>query len=287
MSELDGVRDDVDPEESVTDETAEQEIEAAATSDEAEDSSETEAEETESEESSEEPPRKKGVQKRLDELTRLRYEAKREAERERSEREYWQRKAMGMDAESKPEPATAKPAVEQYQSYEEYLEALSDWKVEQRFAKADAEKLQETEQVSKAQKVAGYQSRVQAAQTRYEDYTDIAHGSHWNPTPEMTDAILESEMGPDLAYWLGSNPEEADRISRLSPVGQLREIGRIEERLSRPAPTPPKPTTKAPPPIKPGAPTGKAEKKPADMSDSEFAAWRRKQISARSGSQTL
>jgi hypothetical protein len=65
----------------------------------------------------------------------------------------------------------------------------------------------------------------------------------------MAETIKASDMGPDLAYWLGTNPKEADRISRLSPLLQAREIGKIEAKLG----TNPivKPTTSAPAPISP------------------------------------
>jgi hypothetical protein len=65
----------------------------------------------------------------------------------------------------------------------------------------------------------------------------------------MAETIKASDLGPDLAYWLGSNPKEAERISRLSPLLQAREIGKIEAKLgSEPVQ---KKTTSAPEPIRP------------------------------------
>jgi hypothetical protein len=65
----------------------------------------------------------------------------------------------------------------------------------------------------------------------------------------MAETIKASDLGPDLAYWLGSNPKEADRISRLSPLAQAKEIGKIEAKLSNDPPV--KRTTSAPAPISP------------------------------------
>jgi hypothetical protein len=65
----------------------------------------------------------------------------------------------------------------------------------------------------------------------------------------MAETIKASDLGPDLAYWLGTNPKEADRISRLSPLMQAREIGKIEVKISN-APVQ-KRTTSAPAPISP------------------------------------
>jgi hypothetical protein len=65
----------------------------------------------------------------------------------------------------------------------------------------------------------------------------------------MAETIQHSDIGPDLAYYLGSNPKDAERISRLSPFMQAKEIGRIEAKLADNPPV--KKTTSAPAPISP------------------------------------
>lgn len=252
-----------------------EEVEIEEVAEEATVSDETTTEEVEEipEESSAEP-KKKGVQKRLDELTREKYEARRQAERERAEREYWQKKAMGIDKE--PEP-TGKPTADKFETYEDYLEALSDWKLDQRLSKQQQEQTKNTEEQKKAELAQSYKTRVEAVKSKFEDYDEVAHGLHWSPTETMAAAIMESEKGPEIAYWLGSHPEDAERIGRMSERQQLLEMGRIAEIAA----TPKKKATEAPPPIKPAGTNTKAEKDPSEMTDAEFAAWRRKQIAAR------
>ena len=65
----------------------------------------------------------------------------------------------------------------------------------------------------------------------------------------MAQTIQASETGPDVIYYLGSNPKEASRIARLAPLLQAREIGKIEARLASNPPA--KKTTAAPAPIAP------------------------------------
>jgi hypothetical protein len=65
----------------------------------------------------------------------------------------------------------------------------------------------------------------------------------------MAQAIQYSEIGPDLAYHLGANPKEAERISRLPPILQAKEIGKLEAKLATNPPV--KKTTSAPTPISP------------------------------------
>ena len=72
----------------------------------------------------------------------------------------------------------------------------------------------------------------------------------------MAAVIREAEKGPDIAYFLGSNPKEAERISRLSPFLQAKEIGRLEAKLL--ADPPVRKTSSAPAPIRPIKPKAEA-----------------------------
>jgi hypothetical protein len=65
----------------------------------------------------------------------------------------------------------------------------------------------------------------------------------------MAETIQSSDIGPDLAYYLGTHPNEASRISRLSPILQAKEIGKLEAKIASEPVL--KKTTSAPPPIAP------------------------------------
>ncbi len=65
---------------------------------------------------------------------------------------------------------------------------------------------------------------------------------------QVAEFILDSEKGGDVALYLGQNPDKAqelDRLAKTAPRLAERELGRIEARLSAPAPklvsTAPKP----------------------------------------------
>ena len=95
-----------------------------------------------------------------------------------------------------------------------------------------------------------YHDREEAARDKYYDFEQVAYNNALPITTVMAQTIQASELGPDIAYHLGSNPREAERISRLSPYLQAKEIGKIEAKLAD-SPAPVKKTTSAPPPIKP------------------------------------
>jgi hypothetical protein len=103
------------------------------------------------------------------------------------------------------------------------------------------------------------------------------------------DIIKSSDVGPDIAYHLGSNLADARRIAGLHPLLQAKEIGKIEAMLAaQTAETPkaetpaaqPKPKPKlvssAPAPIKAVGGTETAAPDPEKMSDAQWLQWREK-----------
>lgn len=84
--------------------------------------------------------------------------------------------------------------------------------------------------------------------------------------------ITESDVGPQVAYWLSQNRQEAARIASLDPYSQAFEMGRIEQRITA-APVARK-VSNAPAPVpKVGGGSGAGAKDPASMSMSEYIEW--------------
>lgn len=67
---------------------------------------------------------------------------------------------------------------------------------------------------------------------------------------EAAALVVKSELGPQIMYHLGKNPEKAARIARQSPIEQGAAIGRIEAELRIP-PKPQKQISNAPEPPTP------------------------------------
>jgi hypothetical protein len=134
------------------------------------------------------------------------------------------------------------PSVDQFESTEAYAEALAVRKADELIAQREVQK-------ARAEMQSAYQDREETAREVYDDFEQVAYNPNLTITREMVEAIQASEVGPDVAYWLGSNPKEADRIARLSPLLQAKEIGRIEAKLADNPPV--KKTSSAPAPITP------------------------------------
>ena len=134
------------------------------------------------------------------------------------------------------------PSIDNFESTDAYAEALALRKAEELLAQRDRQKEQ-------AEIVEAYSEREEKARDKYDDFEDVVYNPKLRITDVMAETIQYSDLGPDLAYWLGTNPKEAERIARLSPILQAREIGKIEVRLSDNPPV--KKTTSAPTPISP------------------------------------
>lgn len=126
-----------------------------------------------------------------------------------------------------------------------YAEALAERKALEIVNRREAERQQQTI-------LAQYQAREDEAREKYDDFEQVAYNPRTPVTDTMAQAIQLSEIGPDLIYHLGSNPREADRISRLPPVSQAKEIGKLEAQLA--ANPPVRKSSSAPAPIAPVTP---------------------------------
>jgi hypothetical protein len=156
----------------------------------------------------------------------------------------WEREQSQRLAEMQSRLITPKadPETGQFESPEAYAEALAVHKAEELIAARDRHK-RESEALYE------YQEREEAAREKYNDFEQVAYNPNLRVTTVMAEAIRDSDVGADVAYWLGSNPKEAERISRLSDIAQAREIGKIENKLSIDPVV--KKTTSAPSPISP------------------------------------
>jgi hypothetical protein len=158
------------------------------------------------------------------------------------EQRKWEREQQQRAAETQIVKAAPTASVDQFESPEAYAEALAYQKAEELIAKREAAKQQSAVLES-------YQEREESAREKYDDFEQVAYNPKLTITNVMAETIQSSDIGPDLAYYLGSNPKDAERISRMSPLAQAKEIGKIEAKLA--AEPPMKKTTSAPAPISP------------------------------------
>ena len=159
------------------------------------------------------------------------------------EQRKWEREqaARATEAQARKAPVEI-PPIEQFNSPDEYADALAERKAEELLARREQARMQ-------SEIIESYHDKEEDARNKYDDFEQVAYNPKLPITDAMAQKIQASEVGPDMAYYLGSNPKEADRISRLSPLQQAKELGKIEAKLSDNPPV--KKTSNAPAPIAP------------------------------------
>lgn len=138
------------------------------------------------------------------------------------------------------------PKPEDFKDALSYAEALADFKAEEKLAQREAQQQRNAAEST-------YADRAEAARDKYDDFDEVVqrHPNDGGPaiSTAMAEVIKASEMGPELAYHLGKNPDESKRIWALPPYLQAMELGRLEAKLV--ANPPVKKTSSAPDPITP------------------------------------
>lgn len=160
------------------------------------------------------------------------------------------------------------PRLEDFQTDAPYMQAVAD----QAVAKAQLALIDK--QVAAARCRAAdsaeeaWHERTSSFRERVPDFDAVAHNPNLKITPIMSDAIRESDLGAEVAYYLGKNPHEAARIASLPPVSQATAIARLETRVSKTLPS----LTKAPAPAATTLKGGNAggQKRLEDMNFDEY-----------------
>ena len=158
-----------------------------------------------------------------------------------------------------------RPTQAQFDNVDDYVEAVADWKLDQR------------DQQVRSQRVQEHQGRVQQkTEGLYVEAEKITGFSReafdeLPLTPAIAAAVTESDVAPKLMAFMANNPNEVERISRLHPARQAAEIGKLELKANVSKPI----VSKAPAPIEPIGGSKGGSKNPADMTDIEYAKWRK------------
>ena len=207
-------------------------------------------------EQEEKPKANPKLERRFSEITKQREEARKEAQQERQAREALEARLAVLERQPAPQAPKVdeEPQPSQFNDAFEYAKALAEYTADQRIGEmrrqdAEAKEAQERQKV-----IETWASKVQAAKASMPDFDDIVASSDVVVNDDIRDAILESDVGPQILYHLAENDDVAKRIAGLTPKQALREIGKLEARFeakeTKPEPTPIT-RSKAPAPINP------------------------------------
>lgn len=188
-----------------------------------------------------------------------------------------------------PDPSDPEPDPSKVSDYTEWQKSYIKWELRQN-QRAEAARVKADANKAEAKnKADAWQAQVSEASKSEEmkDFATVAQNPDLPVTTTMAQAITSSEIGTKVLYHLGKNPDEAARIAKLSPVAQVRAIGKIEASLEASAAaaaaasessTNKTVVSKAPAPIRPVGGGSGASSNPLKsidtMSQAEYRAYR-------------
>jgi hypothetical protein len=221
-----------------------------------------------------------GVKKRLATVTRKRRDAERDAAAARAENQELLSRIEALEhPESKP---GEEPKVDDFENEEEYLEAVSEYRADQKFAEREAtqkaEKEEEVREGQEAEAQARQESligKLQKGVEKYEDFEDVVE--NLNITGDMIQILESFPNIPDVVYALGNDPEMVAKLVDMPFLQAAYTMKEISDGLAK------KKSTKAPDPITPVTTTGGVIKSLEQMSMGEYTAYMDKRDKEKKG----
>ena len=222
--------------------------------------------------------------RRIDELTRDKHEARRQAERLEKMLEQQEQMLRQFSQNNAPQEAQGPvmPNAEDYvggQFDPRYMQDMMTYTRESAKAEAIEAVKREQQEVMQRQALVGQQRKLEtaeaAARARYSDYDGVIEQITSDPmlaqNSTIRQALLGLENGPEIAYTLGKNLDVAYEIANMHPIQAGMRLAEIINRAPRKA-------SNAPTPIRPlnaaaGATPGNSRNL-SEMSTSEFIAAR-------------
>jgi len=203
-------------------------------------------------------------QKRYDNLFKHSKSVEAELERVRKENEELRGKTSTVAPKEIPADETAakdedpEPKMEDFKTIPEYVKAQAKWELRQH-EKEVAAKSEKQAAADRKKEIADlYDSRVVETKKTHPDYSEVVGGSKLMIPETAVISIRDPEMenGPEVAYYLGKNPDFCEKLMNMSAGKVIAEVWKLSEKLAgetktEDEPEEEKPISKAPEPIKP------------------------------------
>jgi len=181
------------------------------------------------------------AQERINELARANYLKDGELKALREQLTSRPAAAAETPAPVPPAPAASadpdEPKEEDFDTYAQFVRATARYetRLAQQADRADRAQQQGRAQLSEVAKA--HDTRVEAFAAAHPDYLDvITQQTAVMPTPLLAEAVLHSELAPEIAYHLNTHLDEYRALIALPPALLLKALGKLESRLEAASP---------------------------------------------------
>ena len=203
-----------------------------------------------------------GVKKRIDKVTRQKYEAIAESNRLKAEIEQLRAQLA---------PKQEAPDISQFDNLDDYVEAVAEYKYQNNML---SEQEKNVERAIEQRVAREWTAKVEKVRSVAPDFDAVFNNvASIEFAPMALEAVAQHPKGAEIAYMLGKNVSEAYRIAALPPYQQLMAIGEVAARANLPKP---KAVSSAPAPVKPVQGGSSNSAPPTDID--EWMKWRNDQL---------
>lgn len=177
----------------------------------------------------------------------------------------------------------APPRAEDFDDDVEFAAAKAVFKSSEAQRQRELEDIDEREKENSArlleQRKQAFAEQLPDARQRYRDFDAVASSAVpiIENAPDLNLAILDSDMGAEITYYLGKNPAKAREIAAMTPARMWKAIGALETRLTRPKSAPKRTVPEPREPARGGA-DGRPRSAAEARSFKEFERMRREEI---------
>jgi hypothetical protein len=230
---------------------------------------------------------KQTAQQRINDLARDKYRLEGELKALRAQHDPSRPAAAAEVPAPAPAPAPSsdaglvEPKEEDFDTYAQFVRATARYETRLAHAadRADRAAEQGRAQLSEVQKA--HDARLDVFIATHPDYRDVIQNqTEVYPTPLLADAVLHSDLAPEIAYHLNTHLDEYRALIARAPGPMIKALGKLEARLeattptAAPAASTPQHITRAPaPPVTLGS-------RPADPADDVERAGARRDVGA-------
>jgi hypothetical protein len=133
-----------------------------------------------------------------------------------------------------PAPSDGEPTLADHDyDLESYNRAHARWVVREELKTERQNAEAATAQKAQQDALTSYQERVWAFEESHPDYLEAVDGffNEYQPGPEVQMAVIRHERGPEIAYYIANNDDEAFAIANTLPRNAEAAIARLVKRM--------------------------------------------------------
>ena len=132
----------------------------------------------------------------------------------------------------KVDPFAAEPKRQNFRTDQDFNDAHTDWRDDQREASRQAEAKKANFQQSQGKKVEIYEAKTIELR-KNEDYAKAVDSYDGPLTIGMQQGLIDSDYGPEVAFELAKNPEIGRKMAGMTMLQINKEIARLEVKIER------------------------------------------------------